>query len=192
MTDNSTHLKVTTNNMFFISIFFSVIGAYYALITASALKANLNEVKSFLKSKTETELLNINTLPLSNVAGRFVRHHCVQRTPQVPLTPTVQSPGAEQDVLAGTTFVNLCSSVEKNRFAGKISAIIIALAFATCLAAFLLLAYATQPRAVRVTTITVVVILLLQPVLIKYKDDLTCAIGCCRYAQLRSPVFAFI
>jgi hypothetical protein len=173
MNDNSTHLKVATNNMFFISIFFSVIGAYYALITASSLETNLNEVRSLLGSKTEQELRDIHQLPLSNVAGRFVGHQCSQRTPPIVLlTQDAQSAGDQSGMLAGTTFGNLCSSVEKNKFAGQISAVIIALAFGTCLAAFLLLAYATQPLTVRITTIVVVGALLLQPVVVKYKDDL--------------------
>jgi hypothetical protein len=156
--DHATHLKVAVNVLFFISIVSSITGAYYALIATSTLEANLNQVKSLLGSKTDQELLDIARLPLSSLARRFVYRHCTDR--RVVITKDDQQPSrVREDMLAGTTLEDLCLSIARNKVAGTLGVVVISLGFTACLAAFLCLACATQPRAVWITTVVVVSVL---------------------------------
>ena len=166
--DNATPLKVATNNIFFIGILLNVGGAYFALITASSLEADLSELKAFFQSKTDQQLATIAQLPLSSLARRFVNSQCIDRNVIYPAEHSQSLPCPPEDMFADTTLERLCLSITRNKNAGILGDVAIYIGFTTCLVAFLCLAQATQPAAVRITTPAIVGILLLLRAVIHY------------------------
>ena len=165
ITDHATPLEVATNNMFFIGILLNVVGAYYALITASSLEANLSQLKSFFQSKKDEDLVKITQTALSPLTRRIVDSYCLDR--KVDLANAQSSPDRQQSP-ADTTLQNLSLSIERDQMAGSLGIAVIFLGFATCLGAFLCLAVSTKRPAMWITTLVVVVMLLLLCAVVRY------------------------
>jgi hypothetical protein len=160
--ENQTKLIIATNALFLVGIFLNVIGAYYALVSSSALEANLYELKSTLDYLTDAQVAEASQLPLSPLARRIIKQRHSDR-PAASEIPSVvaHEPSALRDhgPFSETALERLSRSIQGNRNAGLLGGVTIALGIISCPAALLCLVQATQPVAVRVTVYTIVGIL---------------------------------
>ena len=165
----SAHLYTAASALFTVGIILDVVGASYALASASQLDANFVGAKSFIRGLSEEELEEISHLPLSPSAKKLAR--------QITLHPVERRPSA--DGIAGdrlfrkTSLEKYSRSIEHNKTAAYLASATIALGFLSFLAGFLCFLQGTQPTAVLIAAYTVVgVLIFLRFLVIPLQDRL--------------------
>jgi hypothetical protein len=167
---NETNLQTATNVFFFVGILFNVVGAYYALMSASSLEADNLELESIFRGMTDAELADATRLPLSPLASRIVKHRYSHRTGiwDVPSAHDDGEPHPTSQIFDNTPLERLCHSILANRHSGLLGVAVIALGFISCPIAFLCLVQDSQPLAVKIVTLTVIGILFSLRVVVQY------------------------
>ena len=129
-----------------------MIGAYFALMAASSLETDLNNVQSYLRRLTDAQRDTVIKLPLSPFAKRLINPH--HREPGMPERQ------GDSSLYKDVTLEQMCRSIRKNQYAGSLGSGAIAVGFITCPAALLCLAWNPPASAVWIAGIAVVGVLL--------------------------------
>jgi len=151
-TDNSTRLKTATNTLFLVGILFNVIGAYYALTTASSLESDLHNIQA------ELEKWQTNSQHKPEGLSTYGKDLAGASLIEAVTLPT-DSKG-DNNVIS---FERTCQSIRRSQSVGSLAYNAISLGFLACPAALLCLAFDQGPLAMKISAPAVVVILLIIP-----------------------------
>ena len=138
-------LRIATNILFLTGIVFNVTGAYFALMAASALETDLNNLNAELNYLKDGKLQDMfNFEDLTTLAKRFVRPH---------YHDDGSGSGSSGAVYGHLALEQHCLSVKRNQAAGKLGSWAITVGFLTCLVALGCLAWKTIAMGVAASVV---------------------------------------